>query len=141
MTLKNGQISTKSKGVKLKVNPFTFWHFRNYFQSKFFWQLYVQWRLEPSKLRFKAKIRFYEPFWDNLKNGPKSSKVKVTFWQNLFGTFFKVNIPEKYTSKEAQTKLKTLFKPYRFWPFIFWRNVAIFWDFFQIQFPPEIFVG
>ena len=42
-------------------------------------------------------------------------KVKVnpfTFGRNLaiFGTFFKVHFLEKYTSNEAQTKLKTLFK-------------------------------
>ena len=42
-------------------------------------------------------------------------KVKVnpfTFCRNLaiFGTFFKVYFLEKYTSNEAQTKLKTLFK-------------------------------
>ena len=42
-------------------------------------------------------------------------KVKVnpfTFWRNLviFGTFFKVDFFENYTSNEAETKLKTLFK-------------------------------
>ena len=42
-------------------------------------------------------------------------KVKVnlfTFWRNLaiFGTFFKVHFLEKYTSNEAQTKIKTLVK-------------------------------
>ena len=42
-------------------------------------------------------------------------KVKVnlfSFWPNLaiFGTFFKVHFLEKYTSNEAETKIKTLFK-------------------------------
>ena len=42
-------------------------------------------------------------------------KVKVnpfTFWRNLaiFGTLFKVHFLEKYTTNEAQTKPKTLFK-------------------------------
>ena len=52
-------------------------------------------------------------------------KVKVnpfTFWRNLanFGTFFKVNFLEKYTSNEAQTKIKKLVQGLKklFWAFL-----------------------
>ena len=86
-------------------------------------------------------------------------KVKVnvfTFWRNLaiFGSFLKVRFLEKYTSNEAQTKIKTLFKALRtfFEPFkkiskmvknrqkvkvnlfTFWRNLAIFGTFFKVHF-------
>ena len=52
-------------------------------------------------------------------------KVKVnpfTFGRNLaiFRTFFKVHFLEKYTSNEAQNKIKTLFKGLKklFWAFL-----------------------
>ena len=58
-------------------------------------------RLQPEDFYFQDApehhIKYFNPF---------------TFWRNLaiLGTFFKVKFYEKYTSNEAQAKLKTLFK-------------------------------
>ena len=47
-----------------------------------------------------------------VQNRQKVNVKAFTFGPNLaiFGTFFKVHFLEKYTTNEAQTKLKTLFK-------------------------------
>ena len=128
-------------------------------------------KLKPSsnqaKNAFKGLKKLFSAFKKNLvKNGPKScEKLRLTGYSfcrylGIFGTFFKVHFLDKYTSNEAKTKLKTLFKPSRsfFAPlkkiskmvqnrqkvkvnyFTFCRNLAIFGTFFKVHFLNELYV-
>ena len=104
---------------KVKVNPFTFGRNLAIFETFFkihFLEKYTSNEAQTNlKTLFTALRSFFEPFKKISKMVQNRQKVKVnpfTFGRNLaiFGTFFKVHFVEKYTSNEAQTKQKALFK-------------------------------
>ena len=108
-------------------------------------EIYVQWSANPDKNAFQWLKKIFE---GNLLF------ARRTLESGYFpGRIYSMYFLEKYTSNEAQTKIKTLFKFWRtflsgiknlkngpkslkvnFNPFIFWRNSAIFGTFFTVHF-------
>ena len=131
-SLKNGQISPKSKGVNIKFltkNQIPVYYPGRIFagekpDSSILSRANIRPTKDPSSIfslanihPAKNKIPVYSPgrifAWANCwANIPRRKWSKWSFWRNLaiFRTFFKDNFPEKYTSNEAQTKLITFFK-------------------------------